>query len=158
MSRSFDYAPEYSKKEKVLRLFIFLVVAGTSIALQQAYLPNLQKLIEHLPCYHWHQYNGLQLMWFTLFVGIPLSGALIFTVIFLPIAFKTITDGQFPPQGYKVYKKTKIVRGMNAKLRAYCLLVVPILFIMLSIWGGLQLHRLPQQIPSNFDYSVCEKT
>ena len=95
-------------------------------------------------------------MWYSLFVGLPLFCALMIGVFTAPIGYKGIIHKQFPPKGHKVYRPTKILRGWKGNVKSIFHLLIPIFFILFSVWGYFQVDKMPQKVPEDYDYSVCE--
>ncbi|QSX38619.1 hypothetical protein [Shewanella sedimentimangrovi] len=100
-------------------------------------------------------YSGISVLWYSMFVGMPLFGAVFIGLFTLPIGIKGLVHGQFPPRGVKVLRPTKILTGWRANLKSGAYVSIPIFLILFSIWGYFQVDKMPQEI-KNPDYSVCE--
>lgn len=74
--------------------------------------------------------------WFLLFVGPPLTTALLLLLLLGPIALATLRTGRFPPPGYRLRRPIRTVYGFRARFRAYLLGGVVALLIGLSLWGA----------------------
>ena len=94
-------------------------------------------------------------LWYSLFVGMPLFCGLLFAIPSVPIGVRGLRDKQFPPKGFKVYKPTKILRGWRAKAKSLSYTFSALLFVALAIWGSFQVDVMPNE-PEAFDYSICE--
>jgi hypothetical protein len=99
-------------------------------------------------------FQGIMVLWYFIFVGIPLFCALITVISSVPIGIRGLRDRQYPPKGCKVYRPTKIVKGWHAKVKSLGMLCAPLLFVAVAIWGSFQIDGLPNE-PETFDYSVC---
>ena len=100
-------------------------------------------------------YSGIMVLWYSLFVGMPLFCGLLFAIPSVPIGVRGLRDKQFPPKGFKVYKPTKILRGWRAKAKSLSYAFSALLFVALAIWGSFQVDVMPNE-PEAFDYSICE--
>ncbi len=101
-------------------------------------------------------YSGISVLWYSLFVGMPLLCAFIIGVVTVSIGYKGITQKQFPSKGMKVYKLTKILRGWKGDLKSAFHLSIPALLILLSIWGYFQVDKMPHEVGKGVNYSVCK--
>jgi hypothetical protein len=100
-------------------------------------------------------YSGITVLWYSLFVGLPIFSAVIVGVCSVPIGIKGLRDRQFPPKGMKVYKPTKIMRGWRSKVKSLTHLIAPLLFVAIGVWGSFQVDNIPNSA-EKFDYSVCK--
>ena len=120
------------------------------------YLPFINWYVDTVHCHKPFGYSGISVMWNALFVGLPAFCALLISIVTVPIGYKGLIDKQFPPKGMKVYKPTKIIRGFKSNLKSMFHLLIPSLLILLAVWGYFQVEKMPQEIPADFDYSLCE--
>jgi hypothetical protein len=111
---------------------------------------------DHAHCYNPLGYSGLLLLWYFIFVGIPLVCALLVGFFSFPTGLKGLIDKQFPPKGVKVYKPTKIIRGNKAKFKSIGHVLVPFIFIAIGVWGIFQVDQMPIENPDKLDFSVCQ--
>tara|TARA_Y100000310_G_C20314399_1_gene637741 strand:- start:132 stop:596 length:465 start_codon:yes stop_codon:yes gene_type:complete len=152
-----EYAEEYSKPEKYKRIILALLLGVLSLIINEKwYLPFISWYADTVYCHTPFGYSGISVMWYSLFVGIPIVCALIIGPFTFPVGYKGLIDEQFPPKGYKVFAPTKIVRGWKSKFKSIFLMSVPIFLILVSVWGYFQVNKMPQDVPKDFDYSVCE--
>ena len=93
-------------------ILIFLLGVLFLIINEKWYLPFLNWYVDTVHCYTPFGYSGISVMWYSLFVGIPLFCAFIIGIVTVPIGYKGIIHKQFPPKGMKVYKPTKILRSL----------------------------------------------
>lgn len=152
-----EYAEEYSKSEKYKRIVLALLLGILALIINEKwYLPFIRWYVDTVHCHTPFGYSGILVMWYSLFVGLPLLCALIIGPFTVPIGYRGLVDKQFPPKGYKVYKPTKIVRGWKSKFKSLFLILIPVYLIFFSIWGYFQVDEMPNDIPKDFDFSVCE--
>ncbi|TCI05283.1 hypothetical protein EZV61_04815 [Corallincola luteus] len=152
-----EFADEYSKPEKLKRVSLYIVAGGiVFITHQQWVFPFVRWYAETAPCHSLFGYAGLTVLWFSLFVGLPLICAFIVGAVAVPLGVKSFADGQYPPKNHKVYTPTKILRGRKARAKSLTLLSLPLFFMAISVWGYLQANQMPQEIPEGFDYRVCD--
>lgn len=100
--------------------------------------------------------DGRFVVWYGLFIGIPLSAALIVAGTTGYRGYKVLRDGQAPPKGEKVFKPTRIVRGVKAKMIGYLQLFSFVPLLAFAIWGGFQAHAMSvvaQAKPNNCENS-----
>lgn len=155
--RVIEYAEEFSKQEKYKRILLFLLIGVLCLIINEKwYLPFLNWYVDTVHCHTPLGYSGISVMWYSLFVGIPLFCAFIIGVVTAPIGYKGIIHKQFPPKGMKVYKPTKILRGWKGNLTSVFYLLIPTFLILFSIWGYFQVDLMPHEVPEDFDYSVCK--
>ena len=139
MTNPEEFAPEYSKKEKIRYLAKYLFVGLAVIALSEYWLfPAINNFAANSPCLEYFGMNGFVLLWYALFVGIPLASALFLWSLVGRRALRILRGGQVPAKGEKVFRATKIIRGSKAKYTAYALLVYPLIFVAIAVWGYTQ--------------------
>jgi uncharacterized membrane protein len=152
-----EYAVEFTKRQKLIRILLAVLLGLFFVVTHNKWVfPFISWYAETAHCHKPLGYSGIAVLWYSLFVGMPLLCAFIIGVFTVPVGYKGIVQKQFPPKGMKVYKPTKIYRGWNAKLRSVSYLLVPTFFILFSIWGYFQVDQLPHEVDKGFDYSVCE--
>ncbi len=151
-----EYAEEYPKTEKYKRVFLFILLGGLCVIINEKwFLPFLNWYVDTVYCHQPFGYSGISVLWYSLFVGIPLLVVLL-SIPYDFICIRAIRQQQFPPQGMKVYKPTKIRRGWQANAQALFFLLITFCFIVFSVWGYFEAGKMPQEVPEDFDYSVCE--
>lgn len=99
------------------------------------FLPNFEEYAENAHCYTYGPITGLHLVFYFVFVALPLLPAVLLAVFEGPKAVQLIQVGQYPLPGHKVYSKTKYVYGARAKMRGYVLLATLVFLVGLSIKG-----------------------
>lgn len=151
------YAEEFSKKEKYRRILLIILVAIFIVITHEKWVfPFISWYANTAHCHTPLGYSGISVLWYSIFVGLPLFCSFLIGVVAIPLGIKALRDKQFPPKGVKVYKPTKILRGWKAKLKSIILLFIPMVLILMSIWGYFQVDQMPHEIPEDFDYSVCK--
>ncbi|WP_163132178.1 hypothetical protein [Agarivorans sp. Alg241-V36] len=120
------------------------------------YLPFINWYVDTAHCHTPFGYSGISVVWYALFVGLPLLCAIVIGPFTAPIGYKGLIQKQFPPKGFKVFKPTKIIRGWKSSLMSVIQLLIPIVLIIFSIWGYFQVDKMPSKAPENIDYSVCK--
>ena len=157
METVIKYAEEFSKSEKIKRILLFLLLGLLVIIVQKKWiLPFIAWYADTVHCHNPLGYSGITVMWYSVFVGFPLFSAMIISAVTVPVGYKGLIDGQFPPKGVKVYKPTKIDFGVKAKIKSIFLLLIPSFLIVITVWGFFQVDKMPQQESDNYDYSVCD--
>lgn len=138
-----EFAPEHSKAERI-RVIMVGVVCGASIvfAANTWLWPWLHAFINWAPCHTVFAIQGQTLLWYGLFVGLPLQAALLVAALCGWRGYKVLRDGQCPPRHEKVYRPTRIRRGTQARLIGYLHLTAFLPLLALSVWGGFQAQQL----------------
>lgn len=130
------FAPEYSKKERIV---LMLKHAAWAIPLfvitKFVFLPWFEVYAENAHCYRYGNITGTQVVFYGLFVGLPLLSAILVFLLEGPNCIKILRFAQSPLPGEKVFKPTKYVYGFRAKLKPLFLFIVMTFFIGLSIKG-----------------------
>lgn len=153
-----QYAPLYSRDERVriaLRyLFLVLVIAITG---ELYIIPWITEFINTIHCREFYGVQGIVAMIYGVFVGVPVLLALTIQPVLTIHAIKIIRDKQSPPKNHKVFRKTKIIRGRQALIRGWFLLLcLPIVFIVCVAWGYLSADKWLQSVNvAALDFSVC---
>ena len=151
-----EYAEEYTKKEKIVRLSCFILLGAFSIfAANTLFFPFVEDFAARPHCFTFISYNGADIIWHGLFIGMPLSLLLIVTPAMLPMGIKSLKQGQFPPAGTKVYKPTPIATGSKATIKALAFVLMPVLLLAFTVWGTLQVDKMPEIDKSKLAPAVC---
>lgn len=150
-----EWAKEFTPREKWLRAGLYSVLFGVLVLILYVwFIPWMERTIPQAPCYTLWGYSGLSLVWYVTFVGLPLFYALLVMVTTYPTAVRILRDGRFPAKHTKVYKPTRIVRGRKAGIRAFAILLAPLLLVAIAIWGSFKVSSMPVS-DAQFDYSQC---
>ncbi|HDM8055090.1 hypothetical protein [Vibrio harveyi] len=151
-----EYALQYSKKEKIIRVAIagvFCVLAGVLFKLKGE--PLLQAVAEAPECYQMFGMQGLELLVHILFFWMPLSVFLLSAVLMLPLGVRGLIEGQFPPKGVKVFRPTAIQRGKLGTFKSLIHLLFPLLCFGFVVWGNGQIEPTMEMFQSNQGISNC---
>lgn len=107
--------------------------------------------------------SSVRILFYGLFVGMPLFFALVVALTIGRRGYKILRDGQIPPIDEKVFRPTRIQRGKKVKFVGYIHLLVALPFIAISLWGIPQAHKLSNKttnpkhscntIPANSNYT-----
>ena len=146
MNDAAEFAQEYSKAERV-GFLVFGISAGAALLLASKFwlLPWLRVFAASAPCREVMGVSGVTVLWYGLFVGVPLFGAAVVGITMSYRGYRVLRDGQLPPVGDKVFRPTRIKRGGAAKMAGYAYLLAFVPFLMLAIWGSGQAGTLSKQ-------------
>lgn len=117
--------------------------------------PFIAWYADNAHCYNPLGYSGILVLWYFIFVGLPLLSAFLIGIFSLPLGVKSLIHQQFPPKGFKVYKPTEIIKGNKAKMKAIGYMIAPLLFVLIGIWGYFQVNEMPIKSTTELDFSVC---
>ncbi|MGD1469755.1 hypothetical protein ACP6H4_05875 [Vibrio harveyi] len=151
-----EYAPQYSKKEKIIRVAIagvFCVLVGVLFKLKGE--PLLQAVAEAPECYEVFGMQGLELLVHILFFWMPLSVFLLTAVLMLPLGVRGLIEGQFPPKGVKVFRPTAIQRGKLGTLKSLIHLLFPLLCFGFVVWGNSQIEPMMEIFQPKQGETTC---
>ncbi len=140
---SIEFAPEYTKAEKV-RFMALGAVAGTVvIALGQFWLfPWLREFSASAPCRAPFGVNGMVLLMYGLFVGVPLLAAVLVGALVGRRGYKVLRQGRVPPSGEKVFRPTQVRTGVRACWSGYVQLLSVVPLLALAAWGAFQAQQM----------------
>lgn len=152
-----EYAEEFTKGDKLRRILLAMLLGLFIMITHNKWVfPFISWYADTAHCHTPLGYSGISVLWYSLFVGLPLLCAFIIGVVTVPVGYRGIIQKQFPPKGMKVYKPTKILRGWKGHLKSVLHLLIPTLLILLSIWGYFQVDKMPHQVAKGVDYSLCK--
>ncbi|HLD68781.1 MAG TPA: hypothetical protein VJA19_22415 [Pseudomonas sp.] len=148
-----EFAPEYSRVERI-RLVLGGTLAGALLVYgaQTWLFPGIKAFATLAPCRQVLGIDGLTVLWYGLFVGLPLHVAVLMLLTFGWQGYKVLRDGQFPAAGTKVYRPTRIRRGRKARLIGYLHLAAVLPCLLLAGWGAPQAEALSTSLrpPAGF--------
>lgn len=149
-----EFAPEYTKQEKLIILLKHLIWAVPLIlATQYLFFPWFTEFTDQSHCYQYAGLSGTELMFYGLFVGLPLTFALVVFLLEGARSVTTIRLGQSPLPGEKVFKPTQYSYGIRARIKPIFVLLIVVfligfsikgLFTVQKIIGDLDLKSLPE--------------
>ena len=151
-----EYAPMYSTRERIailIKLVLWLV--PLVLVLQFWFFPFLREYAANANCYDYGPVNGVHLIFFGLFVGLPLTLSVILFALEGPNFIRAFKAGQFPAPNQKVLRLTPYKYGNAARLQVSLFFIIILFLLGLSIWGGFQAFQLTQEIlPCTADVSL----
>lgn len=131
-----EYAPQYTLKERLRHIAVLLPIGVTFYLLYEWwFLPKLRAFSEHAGCENVFGMPGPSVLFFGVFVFIPLLFALVTAGVFLPTAVRAIKTRRYPPPGKKVYRPTRIKTGSQAIASSVTPLVLVLFLIGVAVWG-----------------------
>ncbi|EGQ8503832.1 hypothetical protein BS017_RS23080 [Vibrio parahaemolyticus] len=151
-----EYAEEYTTKEKVIRLTVFILLALAIIAFHKIwFLPLVTDFGERPHCYELLGLNGADYVWHLVFIGLPIS-LFIVVVFMLPFGISGLKEGRFPPKSMKVYKPTVVKRGTTAYFKSGFFILVPVITLLFAIWGYHQVDSMPPLDRQKLNPHLCQ--
>lgn len=148
MDEHAEFAELYTRAERV-RLLIAGVVAGVAVVAigRLWFFPWLTSFAASAPCRMVSGVNGATLLWWGLFVGIPLMAAGLVAATISRRGARILREGQVPPRHDKVMRPTRIQRGGGARAIGYLHVLAWTPLLALAVWGGFQAAALQRQEP-----------
>jgi hypothetical protein len=153
-----EFADEYTEAERKRILLIGLVAGGAIIVVSKTwFFPWLHWFSEAAHCHTVFGYSGVSVLFYGLFVGLPLFSTTPF-ICYAWDGYRILRDRQAPPKHAKVFKRTKIVRGQPAIVRGLLLMsIVPVFFIPFVSWGFYEAGEMTKTSKvSKSDYAKCK--
>lgn len=131
-----EFAPRYTTAESI-RIVVVGALAGAAVlTLGQGWLfPWLKEFARTAHCRTVWGMDGLTVLWYGLFVGLPLHVGLLVLATLGWRGYKILRDGQFPALNEKVARPTRIRRGTAAQWIGCLHLCICIPLFALSVWG-----------------------
>jgi hypothetical protein len=131
-----EYAELYTTKQRLVFIAITLgLLLPLMIVTDRVGFPALEGYAATAHCRELLGIPGTTVLIYALFVGLPLSGAVLVGVPLAWRGLRIIRDGQRPPRGVRVFKPTRIRRGAQARLAGYAHMLPLLFFIAVAIWG-----------------------
>lgn len=138
-----EFAEEHTKAERIRIVVLGVLFGAIAVILSKTFLfPWIREFADSAPCRKVFGMEGLTVLWYGLFVGIPLHAALLVGIALGWRGHKILRDGQCPPDKEKVYRPTKILRGSKARLIGYMHVSAFLPFLALTIWGSFQAEKM----------------
>lgn len=151
-----DYAPEYTKRERIEIALKNLAWAIPVVFICEFWLFDwFAEYSNNANCYKYGSINGVHLVFYGLFVFMPLLFAIILCLTEGRRSIKVFRLGQNPLPNEKVFSTTSYKYGLAAKAQPIVVLSVMLFLIGLSVWGGFQAHDLTRNIkPCDFRKNI----
>lgn len=131
-----EYAPEYTTKERVIFLAKHLAWAIPLVAATQFwFFPWFEEYAENAHCYDYGSFTGTHVVFYFVFVAIPIGSALTIFAIEGARSIKVLKLGQSPLPGEKVFSRTKYKYDLKATLAPCALLLTLVFLVGLGIRG-----------------------
>ena len=142
-----EYAPEYTKREKIILIIKIMSWAIPVFLIAEFWFFDwISEYSKNANCYNYGNINGVHLIFYGLFVFMPLSLAIIIFLLEGRRSIKVLKAGQNPLPNEKVLKPTRYKYGHASKIQPFIILSLILLIVAFSIWGGFQSHNLTQNI------------
>lgn len=142
-----EFAEQYSFRERAWLAARGIAIGGLVLLGSKLWLlPAFNAFVATAPCRTFLGVYGSTLLWYGLFVGLPL---VTFAVLFLTQGrqgLRILRESRFPPAGEKVLHRTRIRYGAAARRIGYVQLFVSTPLIALAIWGCFQTRTLAHEM------------
>ena len=134
-----EFAEQYSAKERA-RFVLGGVAAGLLVMLcgRLWLFPWLHAFAATAACRSIIGINGIVLLLYGLFVGLPLACAVVVGATLGRRGLRILSDGQVPPRREKVFRPTRIQRGSRARISGVVHAAAFVPFVALALWGWFQ--------------------
>jgi hypothetical protein len=131
-----EYAPQYTRQERIRQVLWMLPVAAfVLLGFKYGIESRYKDFVDHVNCRTVLGVSGVRVLFYGLFVGLPLLiAATVGPFIILP-ALAGIRARQYPAPGRKVRGQVKIRRGRAAVVRAWLEIAAVGLFVLIALWG-----------------------
>lgn len=145
MQTESEFAEQYTKAEAIRIVVIGTLAGALVVVASKAWLfPSFREFAAAAPCTTVFGIQGLTVLWYGLFVGIPLHVAILVAAIFGWRGYKILSDGRFPPLKEKVSRPTRIRKGSQARLIGYLHLAAFFPPLALAAWGAFQAAEMTE--------------
>ena len=143
-----EFAEEHSLPDKIRLLVIYLAVGAAAVFAAKAWLfPAIREFAGSAHCREVLGFSGVSVLFYGLFVAMPLSLALVVGLTMGRRGYRILRDGQMPPIGEKVFRPTRIERGRKAKWMGYAQRYSFLWLLAIAVWGFPQAARLIASLP-----------
>lgn len=131
-----EYAEEYTGPERLMLLLKGLAIAvPLFVAFQYWFMPWLVAFAKVSHCHQYLGQSGTAWVMYGVFVGPIVLFALLVGLPGVRGGLRVLRDGQYPPKGAKVFRRTRIRTGRAAKRMACARMVPLIASLCLAIWS-----------------------
>lgn len=143
-----DYAPLYSKAERLRLVLRMLLIFGPLFVLGQYwFVPWIGHYARFANCYDYGGINGVEVLMYGVFVGIPLSTALMLILLLGWRSIRILRSGQDPLPGEKVLRRTRYRYGKMALITPAGLVLMVLIFVGMAFWGAPQAEKISRDPP-----------
>jgi hypothetical protein len=145
-----EFAEQYTLKERTRFAVAGMLFGALAIAFAKVWLfPWVRGFADSAACRTVFGIEGVRVLWYGLFVGMPAFFAAIVLGTLGWLGYRILRDGQFPPIGEKVFRPTRIRRGMRARTIGWLHVLAFLPFLLIAIWGAYQAEELSRKMPAN---------
>ena len=138
-----DHAPLYSKRERIRIALKLAAIVLPLYLLGHFWLhPAIEQYSTYANCYRYGEVNGVEVVMYGVFVGLPLSCALLVGLLFGRRSLRIVHAGQDPLPGEKVLRKTRYRYGKMAWLTPISTVIFMLYFVGLGAWGATQAEQI----------------
>jgi len=142
-----EFAPLYSRRERLVIVSKILAVAvPVYVAGYHWIFPWLRGYAKTANCDQLGAFSGLELLLYGVFVGMPLSMAVLLWLVEGRHGLRVWRLGQSPLPGEKVLRKTRYRYGAAARIRPLAAFAIIALLVGIAIRGGFEAHHLVREI------------
>jgi hypothetical protein len=106
----------------------------------------LSGYVEKDNCLEYSSIKGTHLLFYGLFVIVPLASAFVLFLVEGRRSIRVIKLGQNPLPGEKVLRPTKYKYGNQAKVQPFAFFAAILFLVGVSVWGGFQAYELTKTI------------
>ena len=147
MTPPVEYAPEYTAAQRLRIVVLGLVAGAWVLALCQFWLsPLVRAFSASAHCRTVFGFSGVAVLFHGVFVGLPLTSALLVAMLLGRRGIKVLREGRMPPAGEKVFRRTPIVRGVKAKALGWVQLLAAVPLLGLAVWGAFQAQGMVAEV------------
>ncbi len=144
-----EFAPEYSTRERWRLIGWYSLLMLAMVAASKLWLlPRFAWFAANSQCQTVFGIPGTTVLFYGLFVGLPLGAAVLVAAFTVGISVRAIRSRRYPPPGQKVLRRTRVRKGRHAIALALTPLLAVICLCALATWGATQaaqqLNRAPK--------------
>ncbi len=141
------YAPLYTTRERIIILVKVVAFFGPLFLFSKYwFLPRLGEYAQRAHCHFYGELTGVHLLMYGVFVGGPLSLALLVLLFEGPRSLRVLRLGQNPLPGEKVLHRTRYRYGWSERVKPLLLLGCVLFSLGIAVWGGFQAHALTTEV------------
>lgn len=131
-----EYAPEYTKRERFVIVAKIVALAVPIFAfLKFSFFPWFRIYSDNAHCYDYGYFTGTHVVFYFVFVLIPIGSALIAFAVSGRGLVAVIRLGQYPLPGEKVFRPTKYKYGFKARIQPFLASMMLVFMVALGVRG-----------------------